>query len=66
MAMKRITAARNLPSTTSQSRIGAVISNSRLPVRCSSESRRMVSAGPISSSSTVTVPNRSCSEAVLA
>ena len=26
----------------------------------------MVSAGPISSSSTVTVPNRSCSEAVRA
>jgi hypothetical protein len=38
-------AARNLPSTTSWSRTGMVVSSSRVPVRTSSATRRMVMAG---------------------
>src|SRR4051794_21434969 len=51
------TEARNLPTTTAQSLTGAVRSNSRVPVRDSSESRRMVSAGHTSSRKMVTTPN---------
>jgi hypothetical protein len=43
--------ARNLASTTSISRTGEVSSNSSVPARRSSASRRMVITGTISSSS---------------
>ena len=45
VAMKKVMAARNLPSTTSQSRTGEVSSSSMVPIFCSSASSRMVSTG---------------------
>ncbi len=53
----KTTLARNLPSTSSTSRTGDVSTSSIVPERCSSASRRMVSAGAISKRITATLPN---------
>ena len=50
MARKNRKAPNHLPSTTSQSRTGEVSSSSRVPVRRSSATRRMVKNGAMNAS----------------